>query len=51
MTAPVGYRCAVKIRVDEDRCTGHGICESRLPAVFEVGSDGASEADRRRHEH
>lgn len=25
---------------DTDRCTGHGICESLLPAVFEVGDDG-----------
>ena len=26
--------------LDEDMCTGHGICESLLPAVFEVGKDG-----------
>jgi ferredoxin len=26
--------------VDTDRCTGHGICESLLPTVFEVGPDG-----------
>lgn len=30
----------VKITVDTDRCTGHGICESLLPSVFEVGGDG-----------
>lgn len=30
----------VRIHTDRDRCTGHGICESLLPAVFEVGDDG-----------
>jgi ferredoxin len=30
----------VQIRIDTDLCTGHGICESILPAVFEVGNDG-----------
>ena len=32
----VGY----KIVVDTDRCTGHGICESLAPHVFEVGDEG-----------
>jgi ferredoxin len=30
----------VRIHTDTDRCTGHGICESILPTVFEVGEDG-----------
>ncbi|HWC35440.1 MAG TPA: ferredoxin [Mycobacteriales bacterium] len=30
----------MRIQTDTDRCTGHGICESILPAVFEVGDDG-----------
>jgi ferredoxin len=30
----------VQIHTDTDRCTGHGICESILPTVFEVGDDG-----------
>jgi ferredoxin len=31
----------MKIVVNEDRCTGLGICESIAPAFFEVGDDGA----------
>jgi ferredoxin len=30
----------VRIDVDLDRCTGHGICESIADDVFEVGDDG-----------
>lgn len=30
----------MKINVDTDRCTGHGVCESIAPEVFEVGDDG-----------
>jgi ferredoxin len=30
----------MKILVDTDRCTGHGVCESLVPEVFEVGDDG-----------
>jgi ferredoxin len=30
----------MKITVDADRCTGHGVCESIAPAIFEVGDDG-----------
>jgi NADPH-dependent 2,4-dienoyl-CoA reductase/sulfur reductase-like enzyme/ferredoxin len=30
----------MKINVDLDRCTGHGVCESILDTVFEVGDDG-----------
>jgi ferredoxin len=31
----------MKIIVDENRCTGLGICESIAPEFFEVGDDGA----------
>jgi ferredoxin len=31
---------AMKIHVDTDKCTGHGVCESIAPEVFEVGDDG-----------
>ncbi|HEX3825275.1 MAG TPA: ferredoxin [Mycobacteriales bacterium] len=30
----------MKINVDTDKCTGHGVCESIAPDVFEVGDDG-----------
>jgi ferredoxin len=30
----------MRIHTDTDLCTGHGICESLLPIVFEVGDDG-----------
>jgi ferredoxin len=30
----------MRITVDTDVCTGHGICESLAPEVFEVGADG-----------
>jgi ferredoxin len=30
----------MKIGVDADRCTGHGVCESIRDDVFEVGDDG-----------
>lgn len=30
----------MKIRVDRDKCTGLGICESLAPDVFEVDDDG-----------
>jgi ferredoxin len=30
----------MKIHVDTDRCTGHGVCESLVPEVFEVGDEG-----------
>jgi ferredoxin len=30
----------MRIVVDTDRCTGHGICESLAPDVFEVGDEG-----------
>ena len=31
----------MKIIVNENRCTGLGICESIAPGFFEVGDDGA----------
>ena len=36
----MGSLWPVRIHADEDMCTGHGICESILPTVFEVGKDG-----------
>lgn len=30
----------MKVGVDLDRCTGHGICESIAEEVFEVQDDG-----------
>ncbi|GAA5129674.1 ferredoxin [Haloechinothrix salitolerans] len=31
----------MKIVLDNDKCTGLGICESLAPEFFEVGDDGA----------
>ncbi|MCD2191550.1 MULTISPECIES: ferredoxin [Actinomycetospora] len=30
----------LEVRVDYNRCTGHGLCELEAEDVFEVGSDG-----------
>jgi ferredoxin len=30
----------MKITVDTERCTGHGVCESIADDVFEVGDEG-----------
>jgi ferredoxin len=30
----------MKIHVDTERCTGHGVCEAIAEDVFEVGDDG-----------
>jgi ferredoxin len=30
----------MKIRVDSAKCTGHGVCESFAPGVFEIADDG-----------
>jgi ferredoxin len=30
----------MRIKVDTDRCTGHGVCESIADDIFEVGDDG-----------
>jgi ferredoxin len=32
----------MKVYVDEDLCTGCGICEEMCPEVFEVGDDDIS---------
>jgi ferredoxin len=37
---PAELRSEMRIHVDTDRCAGHGVCESLLPEVFEVGEDG-----------
>ncbi len=39
----------MRVEVDRARCTGHGICESVAPDVFEVRDDGSlriADADR-----
>lgn len=33
------------LRVDGSKCVGHGVCESILPAVFEVNDDGFVDID------
>lgn len=30
----------MRVKVDYAKCTGHGICESFAPEVFEVDDDG-----------
>jgi len=30
----------MKIHIDLDKCTGHGLCEAVAEDVFEVGDDG-----------
>lgn len=30
----------MKVQIDGDRCTGHGMCEGAAGDVFEVGTDG-----------
>jgi ferredoxin len=30
----------MRIVVDTEQCTGHGICESLAPDIFEVGEEG-----------
>ncbi|SNR49771.1 ferredoxin [Haloechinothrix alba] len=32
----------MKIHIDEDKCTGHGVCEAIREDVFEVGDDGVA---------
>jgi ferredoxin len=32
---------ALRIHVDNDRCTGHGVCEAIAPDVFEVQDDAS----------
>jgi ferredoxin len=33
----------MKVRVDEDRCRGHGMCTTLCPDVFAINDDGYSE--------
>ena len=41
----------MRVEVDLDKCTGHGICESIAEDVFEVSDDGIVEIhDRERPE-
>ena len=35
----------MRVEVDLDKCTGHGICESIAEDVFEVGDDGIVRID------
>lgn len=30
----------MKIRIDQAKCTGHGVCEGLAPDVFEIRADG-----------
>jgi ferredoxin len=30
---------SMKMHIDTNACTGHGVCESIRPDIFEVGSD------------
>jgi ferredoxin len=36
------WRCAVKVRVDAEKCTGHGRCYSLAPEVYEPDDVGHS---------
>jgi ferredoxin len=35
----------MKVKVDEDRCAGHGMCLTLCPDVFEMTDDGWAVAD------
>lgn len=35
----------MKVRVDEDRCRGHGMCLTLCPDVFSMTDDGYAVAD------
>ena len=35
----------MKVRVDEDRCRGHGMCLTLCPEVFHMHDDGYAVAD------
>jgi ferredoxin len=37
----------MRVEVDLDKCTGHGICESIAEDVFEVQDDGTVHIDQR----
>lgn len=30
----------MRVHINRDKCTGHGVCESLAPEVFEVRDDG-----------
>ncbi|MCA1823572.1 MAG: ferredoxin [Mycobacteriales bacterium] len=38
--APVIAPAVLRVRVDQDLCTGDGICAQLAPAVFELDVDG-----------
>lgn len=40
----------MKIKVDWDRCQGHGLCAGEAPEVFELKEDGELEVLRERPE-
>jgi len=33
----------MKVRVDDERCRGHGVCTTLCPDVFAINDDGYSE--------
>jgi len=35
----------MKVKVDEDRCRGHGMCLTLCPDVFQMTDDGYAVAD------
>jgi ferredoxin len=35
----------MKVKVDEDRCRGHGMCLTLCPDVFHMTDDGSAVAD------
>lgn len=42
MANPETGQAQLRMHVDYDRCAGHGLCESFVPGVFEVGDDGVT---------
>lgn len=32
----------MRVLLDQDKCTGHGVCEALMPDVFEVQDDGTA---------
>jgi ferredoxin len=32
----------MKVRVDRDRCAGHGVCAATVPGVFAFNDDGSA---------